>query len=229
MFPVSSRPWHELQQIRASIICRVLAPAPVRGPRVSNWLLLRIICISWSVWDIYRLKRSNWRKPLLQPCHSSWTDKTWTRSIIKLFSENSKSNITACVKQQDRKSMTLISIFVTRRLWADKEYWLSDVWCGREGESCVSSEGAGMVGGTPVSLRLWNLRISQLPRAVWLGVDTDNVYCPRLSAEPDITFQHIPQPLCWLSESSRMCRVSGVMASRLGGSGSSILHLTVNF
>ena len=86
----------------------------------------------------------------------------YTLNHITISSQNSKSNINACRK--GKIHMSFISIFVTRRVWADTKsigWAMCDV-----GESCVSSEGAGMVGGTPVSLRLWILRISQLPRAV---------------------------------------------------------------
>ena len=147
----------------------------------------------------------------------------YTLNHTTISSKHSKSNINACRK--GKIHMSLISIFVTRRVWADTKsigWAMCDV-----GESCVSSKGAGMVGGThsSVSQALDSQDFSTSKSGVWLGVSGGQwlVCCPRLSAlrAPDIAFQHIPQPLCWLSESSRMCQVSGgVMASRFAGSGS---------
>ena len=224
MFPVSSRPWHELQQIRARIICHVLAPALVRGPRLSNWLLLRIICISWSVWVIHRVKRSNTDggKPLLQPCHSSWADKTFTRSIIQLYPPKIQNQINACRKGNPWVEFEFYFCDQKSVSW-HKEHWLSDVWCGRELCKQQGSRDGGR--DSSVSQALDSQDFSTSKSGVWLGVSGGQwlVCCPRLSAlrAPDIAFQHIPQPLCWLSESSRMCQVSGgVMASRFAGSGS---------
>ena len=220
MFPVSSRPWHELQQIRARIICHVLAPAPalVRGPRLSNWLLLRIICISWSVWSgVTQMEENLYYNHVIHHELTKLLPAQSNNYILRKF----KIKQNACRIGYphefyfyfcDQKSVS----------W-HKEHWLSDVWCGRE----LCKQRGSRDGGrdSSVSQALDSQDFSTSKSGVWLGVSGGQwlVCCPWLSAlrAPDIAFQHIPQPLCWLSESSRMCQVSGgVMASRFAGSGS---------